>query len=58
MNTPILWIVVFGVYIFILLWDGIRRLFRNKDAEQYYAAGRGVSNLALLATVAMMNAGG
>lgn len=53
MNTPILWIVVFGVYIFVLLWDGIRRLFKNNDAEQYYAAGRGVGNLALLATVAM-----
>ena len=53
MNTPILWIVVFGVYIFILLWDGIRRIFKNNNAEQYYAAGRGVSNLALLATVAM-----
>ncbi len=37
----------------ILLWDGIRRLFKNNDAETYYTANRGVGNLALLATVAM-----
>lgn len=53
MNTPWLWILVFGAYIFVLLWDGIRRVFKNNNAEEYYAAGRGVSNLALLATVAM-----
>lgn len=39
--------------IVILLWDGIRRLFKNNDAETYYTANRGVGNLALLATVAM-----
>lgn len=53
MKTPLLWIAVFGIYIIVLLWDGIRRVFKNNNAEEYYAAGRGVSNLALLATVAM-----
>ena len=53
MKTPLLWLVVFGAYIVVLLWDGIRRIFKNNNAEEYYAAGRGISNLALLATVAM-----
>ena len=43
MKTPLLWIAVFGIYIIVLLWDGIRRVFKNNNAEEYYAAGRGVS---------------
>ncbi len=53
MNSNVLIVVGLAVYIVILLWDGIRRLFKNNDAETYYTANRGVGNLALLATVAM-----
>lgn len=53
MNSNILIIVGLVVYIVILLWDGIRRLFKNNNAETYYTANRGIGNLALLATVAM-----
>lgn len=53
MNSSVLIIVGLAIYIVILLWDGIRRLFKNNDAETYYTANRGVGNLALLATVAM-----
>lgn len=49
-------LIVIGllIYVVILLWDGIRRVFGgNKTAEEYYSANRGVGSLALLATVAM-----
>lgn len=51
--SNILIIVGLLIYIVVLLWDGIRRLFKNNDAETYYTANRGIGNLALLATVAM-----
>ena len=51
--TSVMIVIGLIIYVVILLWDGIRRIFKNNDAEEYYAAGRGVSSLSLLATVAM-----
>lgn len=51
--SNVLMIVGLLIYVFILLWDGIKRFFVNDSAEKYYAADRGIGSFALLCTVAM-----